>query len=115
MTYNSDRLDRIESDLETVKEILLATARRAEAADKRITTTNEELAQLSRKTDERLNRLSEDVETAFETISLMAENNRTEMAEFRAEMREARLETRQIWNYLMWRSQNSNGNGDKSA
>lgn len=99
--------------METVKEILLTTARRAEAADERITKTNEELAQLSRKTDERLNRLSLMIETAFETISLMAENNRTEMVEFRAEMREARLETRQIWDYLMRQSQN--GNGDKSA
>ena len=32
----TDRLDRIETDLETVKEILLATARRAEATDKQI-------------------------------------------------------------------------------
>ena len=103
MIYNSDRLDRIEADLETVKEILLATARRAEAADERITKTNEQLAQLSRKTDERLNRLSEDVETAFQTISLMAENTHAEMADFRAK-------TRQIWQYLMRQSQNGHGN-----
>ena len=103
MTYDSNRLDRIEADLELAKEILLATARRAEAADERITKTNEQLAQLSRKTDERLNRLSEDVETAFQTISLMAENNHAEMAEFRAK-------TRQIWQYLMRQSQNGHGN-----
>ena len=103
MTYDSNRLDRIEADLELAKEILLATARRAEAADERIIKTNEQLAQLSRKTDERLNRLSEDVETAFQIISLMAENNHAEMAEFRAK-------TRQIWQYLMRQSQNRHNN-----
>jgi len=33
MTNNSNRLDRIEDDLETVKEILVAVARRAESTD----------------------------------------------------------------------------------
>lgn len=80
MTYDSNRLDSIEADLELAKEILLATAKRAAAADERIT-TNEKLAQLSRKTDKRLNRLSENVETAFQTISLMVKNNRAAMAE----------------------------------
>ena len=133
-----DRLDRIETDLETIKEILLATARRAEAADARTAKTDERLSEQSQtmderlvaftkaadergiKLDQRLDRLTqkqeesqrqidalrEDVDIAFQTISLMAENNRTEMAEFRAEMREMRLETRQIWEYLLRRSQN---------
>ncbi len=35
MTNGSDRLDRIENDLETVKDILLTVARRAEATDGR--------------------------------------------------------------------------------
>lgn len=134
----SDRLDRIETDLETIKEILLATARRAEAADARTAKTDERLSELTQtmderlvaftkaadergiKLDQRLDRLTqkqeesqrqidalrEDVDIAFQTISLMAENNRTDMAEFRAEMREMRLETRQIWEYLLRRSQN---------
>ena len=134
----SDRLDRIETDIETIKEILLATARRAEAADARTAKTDERLSELTQtmderlvaftkaadereiKLDQRLDRLTqkqeesqrqidalrEDVDIAFQTISLMAENNRTDMAEFRAEMREMRLETRQIWEYLLRRSQN---------
>jgi len=36
MTNNSNRLDRIEDDLETVKEILVAVARRAESTDERL-------------------------------------------------------------------------------
>lgn len=134
----SDRLDRIETDLETIKEILLATARRAEAADARTAKTDKRLSEQAQtmderlvaftkaadergiKLDQRLDRLTqkqeesqrqidalrEDVDIAFQTISLMAENNRTDMAEFRAEMREMRLETRQIWEYLLRRSQN---------
>lgn len=134
----SDRLDRIETDLETIKDILLATARRAEAADARTAKTDERLSEQAQtmderlvaftkaadergiKLDQRLDRLTqkqeesqrqidalrEDVDIAFQTISLMAENNRTDMAEFRAEMREMRSETRQIWEYLLRRSQN---------
>ena len=134
----SDRLDRIETDLETIKDILLATARRAEAADARTAKTDERLSELTQtmderlvaftkaadergiKLDQRLDRLTqkqeesqrqidalrEDVDIAFQTISLMAENNRTDMAEFRAEMRQMRLETREIWEYLLRQSQN---------
>jgi len=36
MINNSNRLDRIEDDLETVKEILVAVARRAESTDERL-------------------------------------------------------------------------------
>ena len=84
MTFDSNRLNRIEADLELAKEILLATARRAAAADERITKISEEFAQLFRKADERLNCLSLMIKTAFQTISLMAENNCAEMAEFSA-------------------------------
>ena len=113
----TDRLDRIETDLETVKEILLATARRAEATDKQIegiALLVQEQSRLAdergRKVDERLDRLSEnlnhlreDVDIAFQTISLLSENTDRSMAEFRAE-------TRAIWEYLMRKSQNGDGN-----
>jgi len=36
VTNSNDRLDRIENDLETVKDILIAVARRAEATDERM-------------------------------------------------------------------------------
>jgi len=43
----TDRLDRIENDLETVKDILIAVARRAESTDER-------LERLAQRTDEEL-------------------------------------------------------------
>lgn len=95
------RLDRIETDLETIKDILLATARRAEAADERGIKLDQRLDRLTQNQEEsqrQIDALREDVDIAFQTISLMAENNRTDMA-FRAEMREMRLETRQIWEF----------------
>jgi len=36
VTNGRDRLDRIENDLETVKDILIAVARRAESTDERL-------------------------------------------------------------------------------
>lgn len=109
-TQSSDhRLDRIETDLETIKDILLATARHAEAADERGIKLDQRLDRLTQKQEEsqrQIDALRENVDIAFQTISLMAENNRTDMADFRAEMREIRLETRQIWEYLLRRSQN---------
>lgn len=141
MNYNTDRLDRIEADLETIKEILLATAKRAEAADERTAKTDELIReqnqialQQGQKIDERLDRLSqnqeeshkqldsmrEDVDIAFETIKLLSENtdrsiaqSQQEMREFRAIMTQLQVENRQIWEYLMHQSQN--GNSDASS
>jgi len=47
---SNDQLDRIENDLKTVKDILIAVARRAEATDER-------MEQLAQRTDE-INRLA---------------------------------------------------------
>jgi chlorite dismutase len=54
-----------------------------------------------RKIDERLDRLGEnldqlreDVDIAFQTISLLSENTDRSMAQFRAEMRDSRAETK---------------------
>lgn len=138
----TDRLDRIETDLETVKEILFTTARRVESADNQIenltqllqeqnriadergrridaqienlTQSLQEQSRLAdvrgRKIDERFEQLREDVDIAFQTISLLSENTDRSMAEFRAEMRDSRAETRAIWEYLMRKSQNGDGN-----
>lgn len=100
MTNSSDRLDRIENDLETVKEIMLAVARRAEATDSRL----DRLAESQERTQEQLDQLREDVNIAFQTINLMSENGDRERAEFRAEIL-------RIWEYLM--GQQRNGNGDQ--
>lgn len=112
------------NDLETIKEILMATARRASAADERI-------SQLAQRTDERINRLAErqertqeqldtlgerldalreDVDIAFQTIGLMAQNTDREMAQFRSAILGIQEENRRIWEYLLGQQRNGNGN-----
>ena len=74
---SNDRLDRIENDFETVKDILIAVARRAEATDERIDRlalrqdrTQQQLDQLS----DNVAQLTEDVEIAFQTITALSNN-----------------------------------------
>lgn len=129
MVYNSDRLDRIEADLETVKDILLSTARRSETADERISALSvkteariDRLAEKQDRTQEQLEQLREDVDIAFQTIKLLSENtdrsmveSQQEMREFRTIMTQLQMENRQIWEYLMRQYQSGNGSGDVSA
>jgi len=103
----SDRLDRIENDLEAVKDILLTVARRYEVAADRREATDERIDRLverQERTQAQLDQLREDVDIAFQTIKLMSENADRDRAEFRTE-------SRQIWEYLM--QQYRNGNGDR--
>lgn len=125
MTYNSDRLDRIEANLETVKDILLSTARRSETADERISALSvktdariDRLAAKQDRTQEQLEQLREDVDIAFQTIKLLSENtdrriveSQQEMHEFRTIMTRLQMENRQIWEYLMRQYQSGNGDG----
>lgn len=125
MTYNSDRLDRIEANLETVKDILLSTARRSETADERISVLSvktdariDRLAAKQDRTQEQLEQLREDVDIAFQTIKLLSENtdrriveSQQEMHEFRTIMTQLQMENRQIWEYLMRQYQSGNGDG----
>jgi flagellar biosynthesis chaperone FliJ len=81
--------DELSNDLETVKKILLAIAKRAEATDSRLERLAEasvkrwsvigsqldRLAESQQRTQEQLDQLREDVDIAFQTINLMAENN----------------------------------------
>lgn len=131
---SNDRLDQIEDDLETVKEILFTVARRYETAADRMDATDERIERLAQGTDERLERLGqktderierlgqkqertqqqldqlrEDVDIAFQTISLMAEKADREMVEFRSAILGLQTENHRIWEYLMHRDQNSNG------
>ncbi len=121
-------------DLETVKTILVAVARRAEATDERLDQliesqgrTQKQLDQLSVNVDAlgvKVDSLREDVDIAFQTIGLMAENGDRDRAELREEAAQDRAEFRErteqnraefqaevlrIWEYL--RGQR-NGNGD---
>lgn len=131
---SNDRLDQIEDDWETVKEILFTVARRYETAADRMDATDERIERLAQGTDERLERLGqktderierlgqkqertqqqldqlrEDVDIAFQTISLMAEKADREMVEFRSAILGLQTENHRIWEYLMHRDQNSNG------
>lgn len=76
--------DELSNDLETVKEILLAVAKRAEATDSRlerlasasvkrwsaIDSRIDRLAESQQRTQEQLDQLREDVDIAFQTINL---------------------------------------------
>lgn len=104
------------NDLETIREILLATAR-TEAVDEQVSTLAqrtderlERLAQRQERTQEQLDQLASDVDIAFQTISLMVENNDRQMAEFRSAILGLQTENRHIWEYLMRRT---DGNGDR--
>jgi len=46
VTNGKDRLDRIENDLETVKDILIAVARRAESTDERLERLAQRMSEL---------------------------------------------------------------------
>jgi hypothetical protein len=60
-----------------------------------------------------VNQLNEDVEIAFQTIKLMAENSDREMAEFRSAILGLQTENRHMWEYLMRRDRDGNGGGSQ--
>jgi archaellum component FlaC len=120
VTNSNDRLDRIENDLETVKDILIAVARRAEATDER-------MERLAQRTDERINRLAEqqertqtqldqlsgkvdqlskNVDIAFQTITLLSNNTDRTLASINASIQRQD----RILDYLL-RDRNGNGDG----
>ena len=96
---------RIDARIEDLTQSLQAQSRLADERGRKIDARLDRLS-------ENLNQLREDVDIAFQTISLLSENTDRSMAEFRAEMRDSRTETRAIWDYLMRKSQNGNGDGN---
>lgn len=86
-------------ELETVKQLLLAVASRAEATDARLDRYIEAAEERGRLLDERLDRLSQDVANLSATVRTQSEEAERDRALFQAE-------TRQIWEYLMARYQN---------
>ena len=132
MTNSNHRLDRVENDLETVKEILMTVARRYEVAEQRMDATDRRIERLAQRTDERIERLAQkqertqeqldqlrvDIDITLQTIEAIAENTDREMAQFRSAMlgfQSAMLglqtENQRIWEYLIQRD--TNGNGDQ--
>ena len=94
MTNSSDRIDRVENDLENVKEILFTVARRYEASEKRMEAT-----------DERLLRLAEQQERIFTD----AEADRQVMFVMLEQMVTLQQENKQILEYLFGQQRNGNG------
>lgn len=108
MTNSNNRLDRIEDDFETVKDILIAVARRAEATDSRLDRlvesqdrTQQQLDQLSSRVDQ----LTEDVEIAFQTITALSDNTDRTLASINASIQRQD----KILDYLL---RDRNGNED---
>lgn len=110
MTNSNDRLDQIENDLETVKDILIAVARRAEATDSRLdrlvesqVSTQQQLDQLSGKVDQlsgSVEQLTEDVDIAFQTITALSNNTDRTLASINASIQRQD----QILDYLIRRN-----------
>lgn len=106
MTSSSDRLDRVENDLDNVKAIFFTVARRYEASEKRMEATDERLMRLAETTDARINRLAEQQER----ISTDAEADRQVMFVMLEQMATLHQENRQILDYLFGQQRNGNGN-----
>ena len=120
MTNDSnDRLERSENDLETVKGILVAVARRAESTDSRLDRlvesqdrTQRQLDQLSGKVDQltgsveqltgSVEQLREDVDIAFQTITALSDNTDRTIASINASIQRQD----RILDYLMRRDGN---------
>lgn len=121
MTNTDARLDRIENDLETVKEILMAVARRAEATDSRlerlanadvkrwsaIDSRLDRLTQNQERTQEQLDQLRSDVDIAFDRITALSNNTDRTLASINASIQRQD----RILDYLMRRD--GSGNGDQ--
>ncbi len=104
-----------DNELELIRQLLIATANRAETTDARLDRLAEatdarldRLVESQERTQRQLDQLSvnvdqlrEDVDIAFQTIQLLSENTDREM-------RQHREETQRIWNYLMRRDGNGN-------
>jgi len=113
MTNDSnDRLERSENDLETVKGLLVAVARRAEATDYRLDRlvesqdrTQRQLDQLSGTVEQltgSVDQLREDVDIAFQTITALSDNTDRTIASISASIQRQD----RILDYLMHRDGN---------
>lgn len=120
MTNSSDRLDCLEDDLETVKEIMLAVARRTESKRYAIEGLTSKLDRLTVTVDQfgvRVDQLGIKVDQLTATVERIAtdgEADRAVMLGMLEDQAELRRENRQILDYLMRRDRNGNDNGDQS-
>lgn len=102
---SGDRLDRIEANLQTATDILVAVARRAESTDDRLDRVSERLDRVSQAQDRmqsQLDQLREDVDIAFETVMALSNNTDSTLASINAALeRQDR-----VLDYLMRRDRN---------
>lgn len=95
---SGDRLDRIETNLQTVTDILVAVARRAESTDERL----DRVSQAQDRMQNQLDQLREDVDIAFETVMALSNNTDSTLASINAALeRQDR-----VLDYLMRRDRN---------
>jgi hypothetical protein len=100
-----------DGELELIRQLLIATANRAEATDERLDRLVESQERTQRQLDQlsgKVGQLTENVDTAFQTIGLMSQNIDRQMVEFRSAILENQEESRRIWQYLMGQQQNGN-------
>ena len=93
-----DRLDRVEANLQTATDILVAVARRAELTDGRL----DRLSQSQDRMQTQLDQLREDVDIAFETVMALSNNTDSTLAAINAALeRQDR-----VLDYLLRRDRN---------
>ncbi len=95
--------DRIEDDLETVKDILITVARRAEATDQRLDRLTDNVTQLGVRMDQ--------LGVRMDQLATEAREDRVVMHEVIDQLVSLREENQQILNYLF--GQQRNGHGDQ--
>ena len=101
MTSSSDRLDRVENDLENVKAIFFTVARRYEASEKRMEATDARLERLAERQDRTQQQLDQ--------LAANADADRTAMFVMLEQMAALQQENKQILEYLFGQQRNGNG------
>lgn len=106
---SDEQIERIAKGTdERLERLAQGSDERLERLGQRIDEQIERLGQKQERTQEQLDRLREDVDITFQTISLMIENGDREMAEFRSAILGLQTENHRIWEYLMRRYRNGN-------
>ncbi len=101
MTSSSDRLDRVENDIENVKAIFFTVARRYEASEKRMEATDARLERLAERQDR--------TQQQLEQLAANADADRTAMFVMLEQMAALQQENKQILEYLFGQQRNGNG------
>lgn len=108
MTEASDRLDRMEENLQTVTDLMVAVARRTESNAESIDQLTDNVDVLVRRVDQLAIR-QEDTQAVVSQMASRFEQLMTVMVQFAQNAEVDRAEIRRIWEYLLGQQQNGNG------